>query len=90
MKNKTAYTKATANFIVAEVSRPNREPIEALKALFVFVLSKSISPIKAPEKAPINIPNGMGENKPISNPMVVPYAPYLLPPKRFVPIAGIM
>lgn len=72
IKNKTTYTKATENLIVAEANNPIKEPKEALIALLVSLLSYNNSPNKAPKKAPIKIPKGMGENNPITNPIVVP------------------
>ncbi len=72
IKNKTTYTKATVNLMVAEANIPIKEPKEALIALFVSLLSKSSSPMNAPKKAPIKTPKGIGENSPISRPIVVP------------------
>ena len=72
IKNKRTYTKAIENLIVAEANNPIKEPKEALSALFVSLLSKRSSPMNAPKKAPIKIPKGIGDNKPISRPIVVP------------------
>ena len=58
--------------MVAEASRPIKEPIEALKARFLSDLSYNNSPINAPKKAPIKIPKGIGESNPIIKPIVVP------------------
>ena len=63
---------ATENLMVAEAKKPKKAPVEAFKALFVSLPSYNNSPTNAPKKAPINIPKGIGENKPIINPIVVP------------------
>lgn len=72
LRNKTKYTIETENLIVAETKNPRKAPKDALMALEVSLLSYNNSPIKAPKKAPISIPKGMGDNKPIINPIVVP------------------
>ena len=88
-RNKNKKIKDITSFIKVDVKNPKKAPIAALKACLLSVLLNTISPINAPKKAPIKIPKGMGENNPIRRPTMVPIAPARLPPKRFVPNAGI-
>ena len=87
--NNMKYTVATENLMVTEAKKPKKAPKEAFKALLVSFPSYTNSPIKAPKNAPIKIPKGIGESNPTINPIVVPYTPYFVPPKRLVPMAGI-
>ena len=79
----------TINFNVVDAKNPKNEPNAAFNALVKSILWVS-SPIKAPKKAPMINPKGIGLIKPIIKPSVVPIAPALLPPNFFVPMAGMM
>lgn len=89
MINKIRKASATKNSMKVEANRPIKEPKAAFEA-FPEVLLLLISPRKAPKNAPNKIPKGMGINIPTINPMVAPIIPFLLPPKYFVPIAGMI
>lgn len=68
---------------------PIKDPKAAFRADLELLLFM-ISPIKAPTKGPIITPKGIGAINPTTNPIVAPIIPALLPPKRLVPIAGMV
>ena len=70
--------------------KPNKVPREALKATFKLLLSFNISPAKAPNKGPSNIPKGPKKTIPNINPKLAPITPFFEPPNNLVPIIGIM
>lgn len=78
----------TKNFIKLETKKPINDPQAECNAVDVLLLLNIISAKNAPTNGPIINPNGGKNNKPKINPIVAPQAPYLLPPKRLVPMAG--
>ena len=75
--------------ISVEVKKPIKDPKAAFVAVLVSDSFKS-SPIRAPTKGPIMIPPGIGAIRPIISPIKVPIIPYLVPPNRLVPSAGMI
>lgn len=77
------------NLIKVEAIKPRNDPNAALRALLNSALFKS-SPINAPKNGPIIMPPGIGAIKPTIKPIDVPIIPAFVPPKRLVPMAGMM
>lgn len=63
------------NCMNVEARNPIKDPVAAFKARLWFLESYTSSPIKAPAKAPIRNPNGKGESRPTTNPILVPQIP---------------
>jgi hypothetical protein len=80
---------ATTNLMNAEVKNPSKLPNAALRAVLESALFIN-SPAKAPTKAPIIKPPGIGVRSPMMSPTEVPIIPALVPPNFLVPRAGII
>lgn len=79
---------ASTNLRMVPVSKPKKVPKAALIA-FCEVLPTSNSPMSAPMKGPVIIPQGPMK-KPIISPITLPLTPALLPPVFFVPQTGMI
>ena len=78
------------NFKNTPVKKPISAPYAAVNAPFLSLKLIINSPIKAPEKGPINSPKGPRNKIPIISPIELPMILALPPPNFFTPKTGII
>lgn len=86
----TRNMRLANNFMVVDARKPINDPKADLNALFKSFGSWIISPTKAPTKAPITKPSGIGRISPITKPTVAPVTPFFEPPNFLAPRPGII
>ena len=89
LKNFTKKNNDTDSFNKTPPKYPINVPIAANSAILILFIFTVNSPINAPKKEPNKIPIGPNKKIPITNPIVEPMTPALLPPNFLAPIEGI-